>query len=139
MIYKLSKEELNNLSNIKIDWQIHLVSDNKGFKKYMCDAHTHGINKFFNTEIQMVLNIDSKLIANLINDIGRLIKSGYKFTEGDLLYNLLTDDMPIGFINAKDYEGEPILRILLPDVNGEVYKPNVTDVYAMQYENPYIN
>ena len=56
---------------------IHMVTDGtcekcKGagnsFHKYMCDAHSHGMDKFGHRELQMVLLIDPKLIASSICD-----------------------------------------------------------------------
>ncbi len=41
----------------KVDWIIHYVFDNPGPYPYLCNAHTHGMEKYHHLDFQMVLNL----------------------------------------------------------------------------------
>ena len=40
-----------------VDWIIHYILDNPGPYPYLCNAHTHGMEKYRHPYFQMVLNI----------------------------------------------------------------------------------
>lgn len=51
----------------KVDWIIHLVANGvscakcgeveNNFPQYICDAHTHGMDKYGHVEFQLVINV----------------------------------------------------------------------------------
>ena len=40
-----------------VDWIIHYILDNPGPYPYLCNAHTHGMEKYWHPDFQMVLNL----------------------------------------------------------------------------------
>ena len=137
MDYKISKEELNPNNP---DWKIHAVSDADTFKKNMCDCHTHGLRKYGSKELQLVLNVNLKTASYILNSVGGMIRSGTKFQAGDRLFGLFENQsMAIGFIDEKDDMGADILRVCIPDENGNSFPEEATGVYALQDSDPYIH
>lgn len=40
-----------------VDWIIHYILDDPGPYPYLCNAHTHGMEKYRHPDFQMVLNL----------------------------------------------------------------------------------
>ena len=64
----------------KIDWIIHLVTNGaqceecgeveSGFLPYMCNAHTHGMERYNHLDFQIVLNYPPNEIGRILNEFG---------------------------------------------------------------------
>lgn len=75
----------------KIDWIIHYVFDDPGPYPYLCNAHTHGMEKYHHPDFQMVLNLPRKHICYLLNTLGRRVQNGENFHDGDMVSGLYED------------------------------------------------
>lgn len=138
MDYRTTEQEVRQVSNDDVDWQIHYVTDTTSFKPQMCDVHTHGIDKHLGVELQMILNVGPQLTMFVLNNVGKLVLTGKKFQPGDRLFGLFQDeDMPIGFIKGRDKDGVDVLRVCLPDEHCNVFS-NAEGIYGQQNQNPYL-
>lgn len=109
----------------KFDWICHYVSNgvacdmcNKtedSFPEFICNAHTHGMEKYNHLDFQIVLDVDAELIGTLLNEMGLRVQMGGKFKSGDVLSDLLVGyDAKLFEVPEKD---RTVLRIILPDEN----------------------
>ena len=99
------------MSETKIhDWEIHYVIPEK---PCMADCHTHGIGKYGHRELQIVLPIDPEPAAAILNILGRRIRDGEKFLDGQVITDALQNDEPIRFV---DKDG--LLRLIFRDPKG---------------------
>ena len=120
----------------KDDWIIHGVIGTDDFLGGMCDAHSHGINKYGSRELQVVLYAPSYI--KYINIIGRKIRDeGLKLYGGMELEGMMDDEAKIRIDDAVDHYGEPIWRIIFQD--GEFKYPEESKEYPyfLQTFSPY--
>lgn len=120
------------------NWEIHYVCDPPSFKDFRVDAHTHGLARTCGYEIQTTLAIPPEFGAYLLNTIGSLIAKKIQLEPGDYIYGLFEDDtMPVKLEENLDYQGESILRILIPDKNRN-FGPLAEYPYNTQSDSPYL-
>lgn len=108
----------------KIDWIVHYVGngvpcDECGkvedcFPEYICDAHTHGMNKYGHLEFQVVIAYGLQETGRLLNEMGFKVMCGERFKDGDRISGLYLD-CDIIIKQTFDYYGKPILRLVIPD------------------------
>ena len=108
--------------NTRIDWIIHYVSNSCcaccgkaeiTFKQYLCNAHTHGLEKYGHPEFQVVIDAGPKEVARLLNTMGLRVKDGEKFRPGDLVSGLYEDCQILVY---PEMEGNrELLRLVIPD------------------------
>ena len=72
----------------KVDWIIHYVFDDPGPYPYLCNAHTHGMEKYHHLDFQMVLNLPQEHICYLLNTLGRRVQNGETLHDGDMVSGL---------------------------------------------------
>ena len=70
----------------KLDWIIEIIGNgvvcNKcgkvedSFPEYICNAHTHGMNKYDHLDFQLVLHISDEDIGYILNSLGLRVRSG---------------------------------------------------------------
>lgn len=126
---------------------IHMVTDGtcekcKGegnsFHKYMCDAHSHGMDKFGHRELQMVLLIDQKLIAYAINSVAeKILDEDIKPKDKLVISNVFGCDIRLD--EATDKDGKLLWRIVVPDEKGKYPEETDDEIFAMQSGSPYKN
>ena len=108
----------------KIDWVIHLVANGAcdecgeietGFLPYMCNAHTHGLERYGHLDFQMVLFLPTEEIGRILNTLGLRVQSGERFRSGDMVSGIYEDCD----VRLDEYEetGRKVLRVILPDAN----------------------
>ena len=107
-----------------IDWEIHYLSNNvqcdrcgkqeEHFPQYICDAHTHGMDRYGHMEFQLVLDYGPEEIARLLNTMGLRVQRGETFHDGDLVKGLYLD-CDILLRKVTDIMGIPVLRLVIPD------------------------
>ena len=112
------------MSERKLDWDIHYVSNNiacsecgkveKVFPDYICDAHTDGMSKYGHPEFQLVLDYGPQEVCRLLNTMGLRVKNGERFQSGDLVSGLYLD-CSVQLREITDCDGNPILRLIIPD------------------------
>ena len=108
----------------KIDWVIHLVANGAcdecgeietGFLHYMCNAHTHGLERYGHLDFQMVLFLPTEEIGRILNTLGLRVQSGERFRSGDMVSGIYEDCD----VRLDEYEetGRKVLRVIIPDAN----------------------
>ena len=108
----------------KIDWVIHLVANGAcdecgeietGFLPYMCNAHTHGLERYGHLDFQMVLFLPTEEIGLILNTLGLRVQSGERFRSGDMVSGIYEDCD----VRLDEYEetGRKVLRVIIPDAN----------------------
>ncbi len=106
----------------KVDWIIHLVAngacDECGkmemeFLPQLCNAHTHGMEKYGHMDFQMVLRVSDWEIAYILNQLGRRVQAGERFKAGDKVSGIYEDcDIRL---DAFEETGRQVLRVIIPD------------------------
>lgn len=122
-------------------WTIHLVTeepDKPIFHPGMCDAHTHGLDKYGSKEIQFVLGFSPQNIGYILNTVGEMVRDGLKLHDGMYIENICADEAKIKVFETKDVFGDPVFRLIMPD--GEFKYPEDSEEYPynLQYISPYI-
>ncbi len=108
----------------KIDWVIHLVANGAcdecgeietGFLPYMCNAHTHGLERYGHLDFQMVLFLPTEEIGRILNTLVLRVQSGERFRSGDMVSGIYEDCD----VRLDEYEetGRKVLRVIIPDAN----------------------
>lgn len=108
----------------KPDWDIDYLSNNAvcakcgkketRFPKYICDAHTHGMERYGHLNFQVVLDYGMQEVAYLLNAICQRVHNGERFKDKDLVAGLYLD-CDIQLRQVTDCDGQPILRLIIPD------------------------
>ncbi len=108
----------------KIDWIIHLCANEAcaecgktetGFLPYMCNAHTHGMERYGHIDFQMVLRLSDTEIARILNTLGLWVQSGKRFHSDDMVSGIYEDCD----VRLDEFEetGRKVLRVIIPDKN----------------------
>ena len=133
----------------KYDWEIHFVANDvececcgkkiEILRKYMCDAHTHGLDKYGSPELQIVLNVPLELIGYTLNSVGEMIRDGLKLEDGMTLEGLFQDDLKLKVFLTKDTQGKDIFRLIFPDSDFRFPEESEQYPYSEQYGSPYLD
>ncbi len=109
----------------KIDWVIHLVKNGaccaecgeteSGFLPMMCNAHTHGMERYGHKDFQIVLDMQTDLIMYILNTLGLMVQGGRKFQSGELVEEV-AEGYALKLVEVEE-TGRRVLRVLIPDVN----------------------
>lgn len=126
-----------------IDWIIHLVANGvccgecgeveNGFLPNMCDAHTHGMDKYGHQEFQMILMIGPELICYILNELGLRVQAGERFHDGDAVSEIIKDyDVRLKEVEV---EGKRLLRVVVPDAQNRFPDdPQCAEYYNQQHQ-----
>lgn len=130
-----------------IDWIIHLVANGvrcsfcgeteKGFLPNMCDAHTHGMDKYGHQEFQIVLMIGPELICYILNELGLRVQAGERFQDGDAVSEIIKDyDVHLKEVAV---DGKKLLRVVLPDAQNRFPEDaQCAEYYNLQHQPMYM-
>lgn len=136
----------------EVDWIIHLVANGvcdecgrmeMGFLPYLCNAHTHGMEKYGHMDFQMVLRTSEDEIARILNTLGLRVQAGERFHAGDFVSGIYEDcDVRL---DAFEETGRQLLRVVIPDKYNvfpedercmEPYKLQLLDTEALCTRKP---
>lgn len=113
----------------KFGWYTHMVAHND-----WCDTHTHHVSESYNhPDLQITLPLSQSTVSGILNVLVTMIKSGTVFKEG-LNYEGIIRGYEVTFIKVSDGIRD-LLRIILPDRDGNLIEEDMDPVYAAQYEN----
>ena len=113
----------------KYGFYIHLVSDDD---YESIDAHTHGLFENYNhLDFQIVLNLHPNIISEIFHNIVDLVKVGERFHDGQEMYGII-QNFKIKLFEVTE-SGRKVLRIILPDKQGNLDKDTIEGLYAKQY------
>lgn len=108
--------------NRKIDWIIHLVANGacdecgsveNGFLPYLCNAHTHGMQKYRHMDFQMVLWLPEEEIGRILNTLCLRVQAGERFHAGDSVSGIY-EDCDIRLYEFWETDRQ-VLRVIIPD------------------------
>ena len=106
-------------------WVIHLIVDDENFPNNT-NHHTHGLQEKFNHfNLQICLNLELPLICQIFNIAVRNIEKGHIYEAGTWHENICLN-IKVGFMLSVN-DGEPVLRLLIPDENGAFEAPGYKD------------
>lgn len=132
--------------DVELDWNnsvhIHIVYDETNFKPYMCDMHSHGLDKIIGSELQYVLDVGcweyflerSNMFRNIAKKILKKeieLKNGVEFYYEEF-------GCPLRLFHTTDCYGEPIYRVIEPTLDGEWPEETDREGFKSQYDNPYL-
>lgn len=104
------------------DWIIHLCMNGvcdkcgekeTGFHQYICNAHTHGMDKYGHLDFQLVINLPQAEIGRILNTLGLRVKAGERFKDGDLVSGIY-EDCEIR-LTIFEEDKRKVLRVIIPD------------------------
>lgn len=107
----------------KLDWIIEIVGNGiacarcgkieNSFPEYICNAHTHGLEKYHHPNFQMVLHLSDADIGYILNTLGLRVQAGEQFKAGDLVDGIF-EDCPVR-LDSFEESGREVLRVIIPD------------------------
>ena len=108
---------------IKVDWIWHYIANGNvcdccnevenSLPQFMCNAHTHGMNKYNHKDFQVVLDTDTKTIGYLLNTMGLRVQAGERFSNGDIVSGLF-EDCDVRLLEVPEGD-RTVLRLVIPD------------------------
>lgn len=101
----------------------------------LVNYHTHGLESFGHTDLQIVLPIVPNLAMAVFSTIVDNIKNGKSYKSGEVYYDILTNDMPVAFQSTSESEDHPVLRVILPDASRCITRETMEPQYAVQWDN----
>lgn len=114
----------------KYGWYAHIVPDDA--YPLGLNYHTHGMPESYgHQDIQVVLPIDPGKIHRIVSDIVWLVKDGRKFHAGEIAEGVIKG-LNVSFVEAEE-SGRMVLRLILPDKNGELLASRMDREFAGQY------
>ena len=108
--------------NRKTDWVIHLVTNSvcdacgkkeTGFLPYLCNAHTHGMEKYGHLNFQLVLALPCREIGRVLNTLGMRVRAGERFQAGDMVSGIY-ENCNVRLDKVQE-TGRQVLRVVIPD------------------------
>ena len=115
-------------------WYCHFIFDDKD-SPYNRNVHSHGVlESFDHPDFQVMGAIHAETCHHIIAGVIDQVKDGKKFKSVDKLGNIVNDTMDILFIDAKEC-GRDVLRIILPDPDGNVDADKIDSKWVGQYRD----
>lgn len=125
---RLQETQAENIE--KYGFCIHYVSDSDSPE--LINAHTHGISSSFDhKDFQIVLNLHPSVVQSIFFNLVESLKSGNRF-EHNQKVNEIIRYFQIKLIDAVE-DGRQVLRVILPDPDGNTDKDKMSLEYARQY------
>jgi hypothetical protein len=120
----------------KYGWHAHIVRDDDTCP-FGYNFHTHGLDvSFDHLNFQACIPVDPEIPHAVISDLISMIKEGRIFIEGDVVRGLLKGGDGTYGITFKivTSNGEDLLRIIFPDVNGSLDPKTMDHPWVHQWE-----
>lgn len=125
----------------KIDWIYHYVGNGvpcaicgkveDSFPPGICDAHTHGMDKYGHPEFQVIIDGGPQETGRLLNTMGLRVQSGERFKSGDEIEGLYLD-CNVQLREMPDANGKPVLRLVIPDAKNRLPEEGADYPYCLQ-------
>jgi hypothetical protein len=86
------------------------------------NLHTHGITESCShPDFQITIPLDPEIANGIFHNLFNRVKGGDVFAAGDIVNDILGNDLKISFIDANEC-GRHVLRVILPDPAGNIKK-----------------
>lgn len=107
---------------------MHYVIDHDDSTPSGFNAHTHGLDLFGGFDFQITLPLKQEIAAAIFHTFADWVKGGRKFSDGDIIENVLSDGFKCRLFRAEECD-RPVLRIILPDPNGKFMPSDMNKKY----------
>ena len=107
----------------KLDWIIEIIGNGvvcakcgrveDSFPEYICNAHTHGLEKYGHLDFQMVIHMAPEDMSYVLNTLGLRVQSGERFQAGDMVEGIF-EDCPVRLDEFEEC-GRKVLRVIIRD------------------------
>lgn len=115
----------------KHGFYVHFIVE--GLSNGMADIHTHGIRESFgHAEFQLTVNVGDRNALAIFHALVDRVRAGEVFRTG-VDYKDIARGYKTRFIDATE-GGRPVLRLVVPDVSGNLEKETMDLQFAKQYE-----
>lgn len=116
----------------KFGFYIHVVPKGDDQSPTGFNAHSHGLSESFkHLDIQIVVPLPKKIALGVFHSVVDLIREGARFKVGKRYSNIILN-YDVMFIPAIECNRK-VLRMILPDPQGNLLKEDINDKYALQY------
>lgn len=107
----------------EIDWIIEIIANGmrcqhcgkieNPFPQYICNVHTHGMEKYGHLDFQLVIHMPPQEMGYVLNTLGLRVKAGERYQSGDLVEGIF-EDCSIRLDEVEEC-GRKVLRVIMPD------------------------
>lgn len=96
--------------------------------------HTHGIpHSAGHSDFQITVPLDPEVVNGIFHNLYKRVMDGEVFAAGDIVHDIIGNDLEITFIEAEE-NGRTVLRVILPDPAGNLDKSKMQKKWkAAQY------
>lgn len=105
-----------------VDWVVHYVANTgcemcgkneESFLPYLCNAHTHGMDAYNHPDFQVVLNFGMEEVCRILNELGRRVQAGKRFSAGEMVPGIYLDCNIR--LDIAEESGRKVYRVIIPD------------------------
>lgn len=125
---KIREWEQKNLR--KHGWIVHYVIDDPG--PTGANIHTHGLHNFGHPDFQIVVPLPQTVAHDILINLVDRVKAGEQFQAGQKVDKVIRA-FSVKMIEATEC-GRPILRVIIPDPEGNVDLGKISDPFVKQYD-----
>jgi hypothetical protein len=129
---KVTREAWEAKMLAEYGWFADIVEDTSETRTGV-SLHTHGLSEMVppHRNLEIVFPLDPKILLPIVAKVVEKIKEGQKFEAGKD-YGGFVKGYDIRFVEAEEC-GRPVLRIILPDKDGNLDRESLTGTFEKQY------
>lgn len=119
----------------KYGFVTHFVLDSDATSPTGHNVHTHGLEQFGHLDFQIVIPMDTngRMAHRIFRNLVDRVKNGQKFEPGKC-YSDIINNYDVSFIRTTE-NGRSILRVILPDQEGNLIKEDMHEMFAIQFSD----
>jgi hypothetical protein len=116
-------------------WYSHLILPEYVGQKWV-NYHTHGLPEHYgHLDFQIVLPVDGDTLHKLATRLVDRVKQGERFASGMHVSGIIEDyDVLLVKMTETQNTQHPVLRVILPDKDGNLDKTGLTGIFAAQFQ-----
>jgi hypothetical protein len=99
------------------------------------NIHTHGFDtKFNHLDVQITLPCSPKIAQTVLNGVVNKLEKGVTFKDGDIATEVIGNNFKVMFVKKQESDRD-VLRIILPDPDGNLLQEFQSKEYAAQWDD----
>lgn len=116
-------------------WYSHLVLPEDAEQQWV-NYHTHGLPELYGQlDFQFVLPVNPQTLHRLASTLVERVKKGERFGANMRLRGVMENhDVLLLKTHESQTDSRQVLRVILPDKNGNVDKAKLSGIFAAQFE-----
>jgi hypothetical protein len=117
------------------DWHDKQIKEHGWYMHYVIDNHhTHHVAESFkHPDFQIVMNMPANVIGGLFTNLVDRVKAGEQFALNQVVEGIAAKDYKVKLVGAEE-NGRPVLRVIIPEANGNLDEDKMTPDYRRQYD-----